>query len=61
MKKMTPQDVQNLRRRLRLTQEALRQELGYKDVMTISRWERGVKTVPRWAIVKMRALRRARR
>jgi DNA-binding transcriptional regulator YiaG len=53
---MTGADVYNLRRKLDITQVQLRDLLNYKDVMTISRWERGVKTVPERAAVKMRAL-----
>lgn len=53
---MTGLDVFNLRCQLDLTQRQLRDKLGYKDVMTISRWERGAKKVPKRAAVKMRAL-----
>ena len=41
---MTGAEVRRLRRRLKLTQSALAKRIGV-DVMTVSRWERGVTRV----------------
>ncbi|MBW1954066.1 MAG: helix-turn-helix domain-containing protein [Deltaproteobacteria bacterium] len=42
---MRPQDLSAWRKRWRLTQRQLAQALGV-DVMTVSRWERGVRGIP---------------
>lgn len=57
---MTAAEVFEFRRRKRITQKQLRDLLGYKDVMTISRWERGVKVVPESAATKMREMLKRR-
>lgn len=58
---MTAAEVFEFRRRMRITQDRLRELLGYKDVMTISRWERGVKDVPEHAAEKMKEMLRQNR
>lgn len=55
---MTAAQVFSLRKRLGITQNELRRRLNYRDVMTISRWERGVKRVPKRAAERLRALRK---
>jgi transcriptional regulator with XRE-family HTH domain len=42
---MKPDDLKARREALKLTQDQLARELGI-DVMTVSRWERGARSIP---------------
>jgi DNA-binding transcriptional regulator YiaG len=52
---MTPEEIQNLRRRLGLSQKDFAQLVGVA-MQSISRWERGVTKPTQLAIARMKTL-----
>jgi transcriptional regulator with XRE-family HTH domain len=52
---MTPEDLQAWRREQSLSQARLATLLGV-DVMTVSRWERGLREIPPFLHLALRAL-----
>jgi transcriptional regulator with XRE-family HTH domain len=43
---MTPEELFGIRKRLRLTQREFAQAIGYRDPVSISRWEMGKAPIP---------------
>ena len=46
---MTPAELLAIRTRLGLSQRELAEAVGYRDPMSVSRWERGVALIPKVA------------
>jgi transcriptional regulator with XRE-family HTH domain len=55
MTPITPQELQERRKALSLSQAKLAMLLGV-DVMTVSRWERGVREIPPYLSLTLEAL-----
>lgn len=43
---MTPAELHTIRTSLGLSQSALAERIGYRDPVSVSRWERGVEPIP---------------
>ena len=56
---MTPAELQSWRKQQGLSQEALSALLGV-DVMTVSRWERGLRAIPPYLPLALETLSRER-
>lgn len=54
--RITPSLFRSIRRKLKLSQDALREKLGYKNVGTISRKERGIQPITKRDEIAIRAL-----